>query len=185
MIAKTLRRCLGIAGLLLAPLAAAQDCPPLLKHTMNTLLDEKPESMCQYRGKVLLVVNTASYCGFTSQYQGLEKLHARLRDKGFAVVGFPSNDFGNQEPGSAREIKDFCESTYGVKFPMYSKTAVTGAGAHPFYKGLASATGRTPQWNFHKYLIDRSGNKVQSFDSQVTPDDKRLLAQIDSLLAGR
>lgn len=180
---KTIRRFLiAVVLTLAAPFALAQDCPPLLKHTMTTLLDEKPESLCQYRGKVLLVVNTASYCGFTPQYQGLEKLYDQLRERGLVVVGFPSNDFGQQEPGSAKEIKDFCEGTYGVKFPMYSKTSVIGARAHPFYKELAAATGRSPQWNFHKYLIDRSGTRVQSFDSQVRPDDRRLIAQIDGLL---
>jgi glutathione peroxidase len=179
------RRCLLAACLAFAAAspALAEDCPPLLRHTMTTLLDEKPESLCQYRGKVLLVVNTASFCGFTSQYEGLEKLQARLRDKGLVVLGFPSNDFGAQEPGSAKEIKEFCEGTYGVRFPMFSKTAVIGGGAHPFYKGLAAATGKAPKWNFHKYLIDRSGGTAKSFESRVGPDDRQLLAEIDALLA--
>jgi len=168
---------------LLAPAAmAAATCPRLLQHTFPTLLDEKPTSLCQYEGKVLLVVNTASYCGFTPQYAGLEKLHARLAERGLVVLGFPANDFGRQEPGSNKEIAEFCANTYGVKFPMFAKTAVVGSQAHPFYKSLAAATGKAPGWNFHKYLIDRSGTKVLSFDSQVAPDDRRLLAQLEAFL---
>lgn len=162
--------------------AAAETCPRLLRHTFPTLLDEKPTSLCQYEGKVLLVVNTASYCGFTPQYAGLEKLHARLAGRGLVVLGFPANDFGRQEPGSNKEIAEFCANTYGVKFPLFAKTTVVGSEAHPFYKSLAAKTGRAPGWNFHKYLIDRSGTKVLSFDSQVAPDDRRLLAQLEAFL---
>lgn len=159
------------------------DCPALLHQTFPGLQDGKPRSLCEYRGKVLLVVNTASYCGFTSQYDGLEKLYAKLKDKGLVVVGFPSNDFGQQEPGSDKEIADFCRLTYDVKFPMFSKTSVAGARANPFYRDLAQRTGKTPQWNFHKYLIDRSGQQVLSFDSRVTPDDPALQARIAEFIA--
>lgn len=162
--------------------AAEGDCPPLLRQTFPVLQDGKPRSLCEYKGKVLLVVNTASYCGFTSQYDGLEKLYAKLKDQGLVVVGFPSNDFGQQEPGSDKEIADFCRLTYDVKFPMFAKSTVAGPRANPFYRELARRTGKTPQWNFHKYLIDRSGQRVLSFDSRVTPDDPALQARIADFL---
>lgn len=164
------------------PAAAAEQCPPLLNHSFSSLQDEKTQSLCRWRGKVLLVVNTATYCGFTSQYDGLEKLYARLRERGLVVVGFPSNDFGEQEPGSNREIAEFCRLTYGIQFPMFAKTSVIGANASPFYAQLARVSGQTPQWNFHKYLIDRSGGQVLSFGSRVRPDDPALLARIDEFL---
>ncbi len=170
-------------SLLAAPPALAADaCPVILNHRFQSLQDQKPQSLCQWQGKVLLVVNTASYCGFTSQYDGLEKLYARLRDRGLVVVGFPSNDFGDQEPGSDREIAEFCRLTYGVKFPMFAKTTVAGKGANPLYAQLAKATGTAPQWNFHKYLIDRSGQQVLSFGSRVKPEDRVLLARIEEFL---
>ena len=169
---------------LAAPEGAAT-CPPLLRHSFPTLLDERQTPLCDYQGKVLLVVNTASYCGFTSQYKDLEALHARYRDRGLVVLGFPANDFGQQEPGSNKEIAEFCANTYGVKFPMFAKTSVVGGAANPFYKALATRTGRIPQWNFHKYLIDRRGEQVLSFDSRVSPSDRRLVAQLESFLAAR
>ena len=128
------------------------------------------------------MVNTASYCGYTSQYDGLEKLYERLRERGLVVVGFPSNDFGDQEPGTNQEIAEFCRLTYGVKFPMFAKTSVVGQAANPLYVELARVTGQAPQWNFHKYLIDRSGERVLSFSSRVKPDDKSLLGRIDEFL---
>ena len=171
------------AALLVASSAlAAESCPPLLNHRFPSLQDQKPQSLCQWQGKVLLVVNTASYCGFTSQYDGLEKLYARLRDRGLVVVGFPSNDFGDQEPGSNREIAEFCRLTYGVQFPMFAKATVVGKNASPLYAQLAKAAGDAPQWNFHKYLIDRSGTRVLSFGSRVKPDDRELVARIDEFL---
>lgn len=163
--------------------AVAGDCPPLLDHTFPALQDNKPQSLCQYQGKVLLVVNTASYCGFTYQYDGLEALYARLKDKGLVVLGFPANDFGQQEPGSNQEIADFCRLTYGVKFPMLAKSSVVGPAANPLFVQLAKITGQAPQWNFHKYLIDRQGQSVLSFGSRVRPDDPALLGAIDKLLA--
>jgi glutathione peroxidase len=172
-----------VTGLFAAlPVAAAASCPPLLNHNFPALQDQKPQSLCQWQGKVLLVVNTASYCGFTSQYDGLEKLYARLKARGLVVVGFPSNDFGEQEPGSNQEIAEFCRLTYGVQFPMFAKATVVGKNASPLYAQLARATGDAPQWNFHKYLIDRSGTRVLSFGSRVKPDDRELLARIDAFL---
>ena len=165
-----------------AATSAAASCPAILNHSFKRLQDEAPQNLCQYAGKVILVVNTASYCGFTSQYEGLEALYAKLQPKGLVVLGFPSNDFGKQEPGNDKEIADFCFNTYAVKFPMFSKTVVSGAGINPLYGELAKATGQTPQWNFYKYLIDRNGKVVESFPSKVAPDDKRLMAAINKLL---
>jgi len=182
----------GIAGaalLLAAPAAMAQTgasapktCPAILQHSFNRLQDEAPQNLCQYAGKVLLVVNTASFCGYTSQYEGLEALHAKYNAKGLVVLGFPSNDFGEQEPGSAKEIADFCFNTYGVKFPMFSKSVVKGAQANPLHSALAKATGQSPQWNFHKYLIDRSGKVVGSYPSKVEPDSQALVSAIEKAL---
>ena len=132
-----------------------------------------------YAGQVLLVVNTASKCGYTPQYEGLEALHQRYAPQGFAVLGFPSNDFKGQEPGSEKEIQDFCTLTYGVKFPMFEKVVVTGEQATPLYKSLAQATGTAPGWNFHKYLIGRDGRVVANFPSKVKPDDRVLVEAIE------
>ena len=166
-----------------APVPA--NCPPLLQHRLPRLQDDKPQALCQYAGKVLLVVNTASYCGFTSQYEGLEALQARFAARGLVVMGFPSNDFGQQEPGSSQQIADLCFNTYGVKFPMFAKTAVKGPGANPLYTQLAQATGQTPRWNFHKYLVDRQGRAVASFSSEVTPTSAQLVAAVEKALAAR
>lgn len=181
----SLKRWIGIAGLMSVsamPAMAAGDCPPLLKHEFTSLQDSKPMPLCQYAGKVILVVNTASYCGFTSQYEGLEKLYARLKDKGLVVLGFPSNDFGEQEPGSEKEIADFCRLTYGVEFPMVGKTVVKGKGANPFYLKLAEVTDSRPKWNFHKYLINRDGTQVVAYSSFTKPDDRDLVRKIDEFL---
>lgn len=180
-----LKRWIGIAGLLSAGAmspALAGECPALLNHTFSNLQDGKPMPLCQYAGKVILVVNTASYCGFTSQYDGLEKLYARLKDKGLVVLGFPSNDFGEQEPGTEKEIADFCRLTYGVEFPMVGKTVVRGKNANPFYLKLAEVTDSRPKWNFHKYLINRDATQVLAFGSMTKPDDKELLKKIDEFL---
>jgi glutathione peroxidase len=163
--------------------AAPAACPALLQQSFNRLQDEKPQALCQYSGKVLLVVNTASYCGFTSQYEGLEALHAKYAARGLVVLGFPSNDFGKQEPGNATEIADFCFNTYGVRFPMFTKSSVVGKAANPLFASLAQATGKAPAWNFHKYLIDRQGKPVASFASEVTPSDASLVAMIEKALA--
>jgi glutathione peroxidase len=136
-----------------------------------------------YGGQVLLVVNTASKCGYTPQYEALEALHARFKDRGFAVLGFPSNDFLGQEPGSEKQIREFCTLTYGVKFPMFEKVHVKGRDATPLYKQLTAETGDAPGWTFHKYLIDRNGRVVASFGSKVKPDDPVLKAKLEALLA--
>ncbi len=165
--------------------ATRATCPAVLNHSFNRLQDEAPQNLCQYAGKVLLVVNTASYCGFTSQYEGLEALYAKYKDKGLVVLGFPSNDFGKQEPGTDKQIADFCYNTYAVKFPMFSKTVVYGSSRNPFYAELAKATGQTPQWNFHKYLIDRSGKRISSFPSEVNPGDKTLVLAVEKAMNGK
>lgn len=157
-------------------------CPSVLNHRFPRLQDEATQDLCKFSGQVVLVVNTASYCGFTGQYQGLEALYAKYQAKGLAVLGFPSNDF-EQEPGNGKEIADFCYNTYGVKFPMFAKTSVAGRDANPLYLALARATGTPPKWNFHKYLIDRSGKIVGSYPSRVAPDDKRLVADIEKALS--
>lgn len=162
--------------------ASAAECPALLRHTFPSLQEGKPQDLCQYQGKVILVVNSASYCGYTNQYDGLEALYQRLQSKGLVVLGFPSNDFGGQEPGSDKQIADFCRTTYGIRYPMFAKSEVTGPRANPLYAALAKRTGTRPQWNFHKYLIDRRGDKVVSFGSDVRPDDAQLLNQIDTFL---
>lgn len=170
--------------LMLASQAYAEGtCPALLKHTFNRLQDEKPQDLCQYAGKVVLVVNTASYCGFTGQYEGLEKLHAKYSDKGLVVLGFPSNDFGKQEPGTSKEIADFCFNTYGVKFPMFAKSSVKGEAANPLHSSLIKLTGKTPSWNFNKYLISRDGSKVEHFGSMTEPMSKSLVSKVEAALA--
>jgi len=161
----------------------AADCPPLLDAALPTLSDDKPESICKYKGKVILAVNTASQCGYTPQYEGLEKLYKRYKDQGLVILGFPSNDFGGQEPGSSKEIAKFCEANYGVSFPMFDKSSVAKGQVNPFYAKLTKAAGAPPAWNFHKYLIDRSGAKVQSFATQVEPSNQKLVKEIERLLA--
>ncbi len=133
------------------------------------------------RDKVVLVVNTASRCGFTDQYDGLEKLYSEYKDRGLVVAGFPSNDF-NQEPGSEAEIKSFCRLTYGVQFPMFAKTRVKGPSADPLFKQLAELSGKKPRWNFHKYLIDRNGSVVASYGSSTEPQSQKLVNKIEQLL---
>ena len=164
--------------------AAEFPCPAILDRKLASLQNEAV-SLCQYSGKVLLIVNTASECGYTPQYEGLEKLYRRYRDKGFTVLGFPANDFGGQEPGSNQEIAQFCRLNYGVTFPMFAKTSVAGAKANPLYRALAAQTGKPPRWNFHKYLLDRTGQPASVFESAVEPTDARVTSQIEKLLAAR
>lgn len=164
------------------PGAAPSTCPAILQHKYLRLQDESPQDLCQYAGKVVLVVNTASFCGYTGQYEGLEALYAKYQRRGLVVLGFPSNVFGEQEPGSSKEIADFCFNTYGVKFPMFAKTVVAGDARHPFYAALFKASGQAPKWNFHKYLLDRDGKVLGSYASKVTPDDATLLATIEQAL---
>ena len=175
-----------VAALAVAKPAAAAACAaPLLQLTFARLQDEAPQPLCQYAGKVLLVVNTASFCGFTPQYEGLEALHAKYAARGLVVLGFPTNDFGQQEPGSAKQIAELCFNTYGVKFPMFAKTTVKGTLANPLFVSLAQATGQAPGWNFHKYLVDRQGRAVGSFDSNVTPTSPALVARIEAALTAK
>lgn len=159
-------------------------CPVMLQHTFLRLQDEKPQELCQYAGKVLLVVNTASFCGFTSQYEGLEALSSKYKDRGLVVLGFPSNDF-SQEKGSNKEIADFCENTFNVKFPMFVKSKVSGSGANPLFKQLASASSTPARWNFYKYIVSRDGNKVSGFNSTVDPKDPRFIKALESMLAAK
>jgi glutathione peroxidase len=157
-------------------------CPPLLAHRFPRLQDEAPQDLCQFAGRVLLVVNTASHCGFTRQYEGLEALHTKYASRGLVILGFPANDFGQQEPGSAKQIADLCFNTFGVKFPMFAKTVVKGPGRNALYAQLASATQEVPLWNFHKYLVARDGKTVSSFASAVEPGSAALTAAIEKAL---
>jgi len=165
--------------------AGAGACPVLLDHEFNRLQTGKPETLCQYRGKVLLIVNTASYCGYTHQYEGLEALYRKYKDRGLVVLGFPSNDFGAQEPGSNQEIAEFCRLTYGVQFPMFEKSSVSSLKANPLFAELLARTGQSPKWNFQKYVIDRSGNPAGTFASKVEPDNRELVTLLEKLLAAK
>ncbi|MES2585103.1 MAG: glutathione peroxidase [Pseudomonadota bacterium] len=169
-----------------APLASAAAtpaaCPAIQKHQFPRLQDDAPQDLCQYAGKVVLVVNTASFCGFTGQYEGLEALYAKYQRKGLVVLGFPSNQFGDQEPGSAKEIADFCFNTYGVKFPMFAKTEVKGPKKNALYAELAKATQAEPKWNFNKYLIDRQGKVLAHYPSMVGPQSGTLVAAVEKAL---
>lgn len=170
-----------------APNAAAQAgavCPALLDYKFKSLQGQ-PQNLCQYAGRVVVVVNTASYCGFTEQYKGLQALYDKYKDKGFVVVGFPANDFGKQEPGTNTEVADFCERTYKVKFPMIEKTSVVAGQANPLFESLFKVSGQRPQWNFHKYLIGRDGKSVQSFGSRVNPESPEFVGEIEKLLAAK
>lgn len=174
---------LPLLAFLALPLAAkaAVPCPQLLNHEFKRLPSGKPENLCQYRGRVLLVVNTASRCGFTPQFEGLQKIYREYRAKGLVVLGFPSNDF-NQEPADGRQIVEFCRLNYGVNFPMFEKTPVKGANANAFYKGLIQASGSEPMWNFHKYLIARDGQTVVPLPSRIDPDGRELRSKIEAML---
>ena len=182
-----LQSSLGLAGALgCGPLwaQAPSNCPAILNHTLPRLQDNKPQALCQYAGKVLLVVNTASYCGFTSQFEGLEALNARYAARGLVVLGFPSNDF-QQEDADAKKTADLCFNTYGVKFPMFTTVPVRGTGAHPLFAQLARVTGKAPAWNFNKYLVDRQGQPVAHYPSNTAPGSAVLTAAIEKALALR
>jgi glutathione peroxidase len=173
-----------LALMLFAGAPAMAACPPLLNHTLKTI-DGEPRSLCAYQGKVVLVVNTASACGYTGQYKGLQALYEKYGPQGLVVLGLPANDFGDQEPGSNAAIKDFCEVNYNVDFPLFSKVGVTAANANPLHESLAGATGERPRWNFHKYLIDRSGMRARSFASHVDPLSADMVQAIESMLEVR
>ena len=178
-----MRRCL-FSFLFFIAFPAVASCPPLLDRSMTTL-EDRPQSLCAYAGKVVLVVNTASQCGYTPQYEGLEALYRKYRGRGLVVLGFPSNHLGAQEPGSKREIAAFCVNQYAIDFPMFAKSSVSGAAVNALYAELARATGEAPRWNFHKYLVDRGGARVLSFDTRVAPQDPRLVGAIEKLLAAK
>ncbi len=172
-----------IALFLVSSLSMASECADVLNENFKELSGDRSVRLCDvYQGNVILIVNTASKCGLTYQYEGLEDLYKRYSDNGLVVLGFPSNDFANQEPGSEKEIKDFCRLTYGVKFPMFEKTSVARGNAHSLYQKLYAATGDYPEWNFHKYLINRAGQVVASFPSRTEPDAPELLMAIKDLL---
>ena len=175
-----------LLGLFALPLGAraGEACPPLLDHEFVRLPSGKTENLCQYRGQVILVVNTASRCGFTPQFEGLQKLHKQYRGKGLAVLGFPSNDF-DQEPDQGKELTNFCKLNYGVDFPMFEKSIVSGAKANSFYQALTRASGSSPRWNFHKYLITRDGKTVVPLESRVEPDSREVRTKIEAMLEMR
>jgi glutathione peroxidase len=151
------------------------NCPAALSFSFRQLSNAKKVNLCEaYKSKVVLIVNTASRCGFTPQFAGLEKLYQDYKSKGLVVLGFPSNDFGSQELSSEKQIASFCQLTYGVTFPMFEKTHASKELASPLYKTLGELSGEYPQWNFHKYLIGRDGKMVASLPSHVTPDSKAL-----------
>ncbi|MFK8080423.1 MAG: glutathione peroxidase [Granulosicoccus sp.] len=157
-------------------------CNSLLSHELRPLMGPTRRPLCdQYADKVLLIVNTASKCGFTHQFEDLEILHQRFSEKGLRVLGFPSGDF-RQELGSEAEVAEFCELNYGVSFPMFEKISVTGAQAHPLYQQLAKATGTFPRWNFNKYLVDRQGNIIAHYSSSEMPTGQQMIRDIEALL---
>lgn len=183
-----MRRLVMLAVLALVFMAGANAAPKRTTMTAHDFefvsIDGEAIPLKTYKGKAVLVVNTASFCGFTPQYTDLEKLWARYKDKGLVVLGVPSNDFGQQEPGSAKEIKAFCE-TYNVSFPLTEKQKVIGGDAHPFYRWVAAELGDagTPRWNFHKYLIDPSGEIVGAWPSRVTPTSPEVISAVEQALA--
>jgi glutathione peroxidase len=166
--------------------AVAEEAAKKLLDLSARRLAGSEESLSRYRGEVLLIVNTASECGYTPQYAGLQTLYERYRESKFNVLGFPSNDFGEQEPGDDRQIGAFCKSKYGVEFPMFAKVRVLGGDAHPVYAYLTSLPkpiGGPVEWNFQKYLVDRNGNVVARFESETEPDDPALVAAVERLLS--
>ena len=172
----------GISLLAAGSAVLADSCPVNLDFTKRYLASEQSVRLCDvYAGKVLLIVNTASYCGFTPQFQGLESLYEKYAEKGFVVLGFPSNDFF-QEPRSEEKVREFCDLTYSVKFPMFEKSHVAKRKAEPLFQALGQEAGRFPKWNFHKYLLDREGKVVGSFGSTITPNHVDLISKIESLL---
>ena len=149
--------------------------------TLNSI-DGKPAPLSAYQGKVVLIVNVASRCGFTPQYAGLEALYEKYKDRGFTILGFPANNFGAQEPGTNEEIKTFCISKYNVTFPMYSKISVKGDDKAPLYQFLTAATGSEIQWNFTKFLVDKDGKVVARFEPKVTPESPDVAEAIEKAL---
>ncbi len=181
---KTALFALGLAVVGAPSAAQSAGCPALLDLQARQLAGQETVDFCKaYQGKVLLVVNTASKCGFTPQYDGLEALYRKYKDQGLVVVGFPSNDFAGQEPGTEQEIQSFCRLTYSVEFPMFEKVSVTKGSAAPLFARLADAGAPYPKWNFYKYLIDRNGNYVDYFASITDPQSGKVVSAIERLLA--
>lgn len=175
--------CVALAAMMFAGPVMAEGAMQQTAYDFSfEAIDGSAMPLAAYRGKVLLVVNTASECGFTSQYEGLEALWQAYKDKGLVVIGVPSNDFGGQEPGSNAEIKTFCESRFKVSFPLAGKTQVKGEGAHPFYVWAKDASGSGPGWNFTKYVIDREGRMLEHFSSMTGPSSGKLTKVIDKAL---
>ena len=173
-----------IAGFALACMSTGAYADDLLDHSFRQLAGKDQVNLEEtYGGKVLLIVNTASKCGNTPQYEGLEALYDEYADEGLAVLGFPSNDFLGQEPGTEEQIKEFCRNTYSIQFPMFEKTTVRGDDAHPFYQRLTQISGEAPTWNFHKYLIGRDGKLIASFNARTQPDSEKLVTAIKAALA--
>lgn len=172
-----------IIPLIISSSAWAAECPRVLNHELRALASgEAAKPLCQdHAGKVVLVVNTASRCGYTPQLEGLEALYQQYRDQGLVVLGFPSNDFA-QELDNETDIARFCELNYGVQFPMFEKLHVTGEQAHPLFQDLARFSGESPGWNFHKYLISRDGEQILSFPTRVPPEAPELIEALESLL---
>jgi len=180
------RRAVGglLCLVLLAAGSAAAAGAGLLERSFRPLAGKTPVNLqAQYGGQVLLLVNTASKCGYTPQFEALEGLHARYKGRGFAVLGFPSGDFRAQEFDDEKQIQEFCTLTYGVKFPMFEKVRVVGEQATPLYRDLARQAGEAPKWNFHKYLIGRDGKLIASYGSKTVPDDPAVVAAIERALA--
>lgn len=153
-------------------------------YSFHTLRGHNPLPLSSFRGKVVIIVNTASKCGFTPQYASLEKLYETYKDRGLVILGVPSNDFGSQEPGTSEEIADFCQVNYGVSFPMTAKESVSGKNAHPFYLWAKQKLGfgTAPKWNFHKYVINRKGELIDYFNSTTSPDAGRFVKAIEKAL---
>lgn len=175
---------LAFAVLLFSAPSSAHDCAKTdLNFTVKRLLG-KQENLCKnYQGKVVLVVNTASHCGYTGQYQGLEALYQRYRRRGFVVLGFPSEEFGKQEFADEAEIQKFCQANFGVSFPMFAKGSVKGPTAIPLFQTLAQKAGQAPSWNFNKYLLGRDGRVLRHFSSEITPEDAGLVDVLEAALA--
>ncbi len=176
-------RFIVLLSLALSSVAMANEST-ILDHDFRRLAsDESVNLQNEYEGKVVLVVNTASKCGNTPQYEGLESLYSEYQEQGLVVLGFPSNDFMGQEPGTEEEIQEFCRLTYSIRFPMFEKTTVRGSDAHPLFDALADAAGTYPTWNFHKYLIGRDGEVIAEFSPRTQPYDDDLVASINAALA--
>ena len=177
-------RKLVFAGITLA--AALFGASNVLEFTLNSI-DGKPSPLSQYQGKVVMIVNVASRCGYTPQYEGLEKIYEKYKDKGFVILGFPANNFGSQEPGTNEEIKTFCSSKYNVTFPMYAKISVKGEDKHPLYQFLTDkqanpSTGGEIGWNFTKFLVGKNGKVVARFESKITPESPEVTSAIENAL---